>query len=64
MANLSLLDLGFVLFESDATPLHISGLVMLSPPAGEVEGFGRRLVEKLWSGEPPSPLLIRCWTWP
>ncbi|MBY5922846.1 wax ester/triacylglycerol synthase family O-acyltransferase [Ferrimonas balearica] len=55
MANLSLLDLGFVLFESDATPLHISGLVMLSPPAGEVEGFGRRLVEKLWTGDPPEP---------
>ncbi|MBY5993468.1 wax ester/triacylglycerol synthase family O-acyltransferase [Ferrimonas balearica] len=52
MANLSLLDLGFVLFESDSTPLHISGLVMLTPPEGEEAEFGRRLVERLWASGP------------
>ncbi|GLP95886.1 wax ester/triacylglycerol synthase family O-acyltransferase [Paraferrimonas sedimenticola] len=48
MAKLSLLDLAFILFESNATPLHISGLVLFKPKP-EQGDFAERLYQNLMS---------------
>lgn len=43
MARLSLLDSSFVLFESAARPLHVSGLLIMEPPQEERDNFAGRL---------------------
>ncbi|GAA4897432.1 wax ester/triacylglycerol synthase family O-acyltransferase [Ferrimonas pelagia] len=63
MAKLSLLDLGFVLFESDTTPLHISGLVLLEPPQQAREEFGSHLVAKLKASGPVQAPFNRVLQW-
>ncbi|TCI03367.1 wax ester/triacylglycerol synthase family O-acyltransferase [Corallincola luteus] len=50
MPGLSLMDTAFVWFESSDTPMHVTGLVLLKPPAdqqGERSSFARRLYSKL-----------------
>ncbi len=47
MRNLGLLDLGFVLFESKDTPLHVSGLAVLEPPQQRRSDFARTLYSRL-----------------
>ncbi|TKB50361.1 DUF1298 domain-containing protein [Ferrimonas sediminicola] len=46
MTTLSLSELVFLLFESDSTPLHVSGLMMLRPPE-DLPDFGSRLHRQL-----------------
>lgn len=51
MATLSLLDLGFVVFENNTTPLHISGLMIVSPPA-EQSDYAAHLHQSMLRGGP------------
>ncbi|BDY05096.1 wax ester/triacylglycerol synthase domain-containing protein [Ferrimonas sp. YFM] len=64
MTTLSLSELVFLLFESDSTPLHVSGLMMLRPPQ-DVQDFGLRLHRQLVRCGPvvaPFDQVIHCST--
>jgi len=43
MANLSLLDLGFFITESSASPKHVAGLLIFEKPAKAPTGFAKQL---------------------
>lgn len=43
MRQLSLLDLGFFIAETEASPKHVAGLLILQRPAGARAGFAARL---------------------
>lgn len=43
MTSLSIMDTAFVWFESDDTPMHVTGLVLLRPPKRQLGQFARRL---------------------
>ncbi|GAA5218063.1 wax ester/triacylglycerol synthase family O-acyltransferase [Corallincola platygyrae] len=59
MPGLSLMDTAFVWFESDETPMHVTGLVFLQPPKDETEGFARRLYSWLLMQDEVAPPF--CW---
>lgn len=46
MSKLSLLDLGFFIAETAASPKHVGGLMIFSRPAGAKAGFVRALYEE------------------
>ncbi|CAG20611.1 wax ester/triacylglycerol synthase family O-acyltransferase [Photobacterium profundum] len=43
MPSLSLLDLSFIIFESDKTPMHVTGLVILEPPKEHAATYAQDL---------------------
>lgn len=46
MAKLSIMDLGFFLTETDASPKHVGGLLMFSKPATAADDYVEKLVEE------------------
>lgn len=62
MRELSLLDLGFFITETEASPKHVAGLLILKCPAGASAGFARKVHDEyLRHGEvkPPFNRVIR-----
>ena len=62
MAGLSLLDLGFFVTESAASPKHVAGLLIFEKPAGAPAGFVRQLHAEFLAHarvEPPFDQVIR-----
>ena len=56
MGNLSLLDLGFFIAESEASPKHVAGLLIFKPPPKAAPGFAAKLYREFLSFtdvEPP-----------
>ncbi len=49
MRNLSLLDLGFFITESAASPKHVAGLLVFERPAKAPAGFARKLYAELFA---------------
>ena len=47
MATLSLLDLGFFIAETEASPKHVAGLLICRRPPGATAGFARKLYRDL-----------------
>lgn len=56
MSQLSLLDLGFLITESEASPKHVAGLLIFKRPAGARATFAKKLYEQYLAAthlEPP-----------
>jgi len=47
MRNLSVLDLAFLLTETEGSPKHVAGLMLCKKPKGAPRNFARKLVEEL-----------------
>lgn len=47
MTKLSLLDLGFFIAETEASPKHVGGLLVCRPPAKAATSFAKKLYEEL-----------------
>jgi len=62
MATLSLLDLGFFIAETQASPKHVGGLLIFKRPAGSTPAFARQLHQeylKHTDVKPPFNRIIR-----
>src|SRR5690349_4516391 len=46
MSQLSLLDLGFLITESEASPKHVAGLLIFKRPSGARATFAKKLYEE------------------
>ncbi|SFU89141.1 wax ester/triacylglycerol synthase family O-acyltransferase [Pseudoduganella namucuonensis] len=55
MSKLSLLDLGFLIAESEASPKHVAGLLIFKRPAGARAGFARKVYESLLAATDVQP---------
>ena len=47
MKKLSFIDLAFLVVETDDSPKHVAGLMILEPPADAAPGYARRLFDEL-----------------
>jgi WS/DGAT/MGAT family acyltransferase len=54
LRSLSALDLAFFLAESEASPKHVAGLMLLRKPPRSPRNYGRQLVEELKSHDQPT----------
>ncbi|SDJ72494.1 acyltransferase, WS/DGAT/MGAT [Ferrimonas sediminum] len=61
MASLSLSELVFLLFESDSTPLHVSGLMLFRPPVDQPD-FATTLHQQMVHAGPVAPPFDRVIT--
>ena len=54
MKKLTVLDLAFFLFETEASPKHVAGLMVFSKPAKCPADYARRLVDELKTHDDPA----------
>jgi len=53
MKKLSLIDLAFLLVETEDSPKHVAGLMIFKPPLGKRDDFARELYEELCEADKP-----------